>query len=78
MSTHNIHFHDKIRKLPLKSQNICFLLLLEDFPKDSKTSSSHRGYNVIQLTPNRKEVSPNRKEVYIKRTDTPPTEIILI
>ena len=24
MSTHNIHFHDKIRKFPLKSQNICF------------------------------------------------------
>ena len=31
MSTHNIHFHDKIRK---KILNICFLELLEGFCRD--------------------------------------------
>ena len=31
MSTHNIQFHDKIRK---KSLNICFLELLEEFCRD--------------------------------------------
>ena len=31
MSTHNIKFHDKIRK---KSLNICFLELLEEFCRD--------------------------------------------
>ena len=34
MSTHNIHFHDKI------SLNICFLELSEEFRWDSKTSSN--------------------------------------
>ena len=41
MSTHNIHFHDKIRKVPLKFQIFCFLELSEEFPRDSKTSSNH-------------------------------------
>ena len=40
MSTCNIHFHDKIGKIPKISLNICFLELLEEFPRDSKTSSS--------------------------------------
>ena len=34
MSTHNIHFHNKIRKFPL---SICFLELWELFRRDSKT-----------------------------------------
>ena len=38
MSTHNIQFHDKIRK---KSLNICFLELLEDFVGTEKTCSNH-------------------------------------
>ena len=33
MSTHNIQFHDKVRK---KSLNICFLELLEEFCRDWK------------------------------------------
>ena len=33
MSTHNIQFHDKIRK---KSHTICFLELLEGFCRDCK------------------------------------------
>ena len=37
MSTHNIQFHDEIRK---KSLNICFLELLEEFCRDWKKSSS--------------------------------------
>ena len=37
MSTHNIQFHDKIRKCPL---NICFLEVSEEFRRDSKTSSN--------------------------------------
>ena len=38
-STHNIHFHNEMRKkYPKISLNICFLELLEEFPKDSKTS----------------------------------------
>ena len=41
MSTHNIQFHDKIRKFPLKSQNICFLEPSEEFPRDLKRSSNH-------------------------------------
>ena len=60
MSTRNIHFHDKIRKIPLKSQNICFLKLSKEFPRDTKTSSnhprctshpcsSHRGYTVFEI-----------------------------
>ena len=32
MSTHNIHFHDKISTAPL---NTCFIELLEEFPTDS-------------------------------------------
>ena len=35
MSTYNIQFHDKIRKL-----NICFLERSEELRKDSKTSSN--------------------------------------
>ena len=34
MSTHNIHFHDKIGKTPKISLNICFLELLEEFRRD--------------------------------------------
>ena len=37
MSTHNIQFQGKIRKVPL---NICFLELLEEFRRDSKKSSN--------------------------------------
>ena len=37
MSTHNVQFHDRIRKVFL---NICFLELSEEFRRDSKTSSS--------------------------------------
>ena len=37
MSTHNIQFHDKIKKISL---NICFLELSEEFRRDSKTSSN--------------------------------------
>ena len=36
MSTHNIQFHDKMRKFSL---NICSLELSEEFRQDSKTSS---------------------------------------
>ena len=35
MSTHNIQFHNKIRKFPL---NICVLELSEKFRKDSEMS----------------------------------------
>ena len=34
MCTLNIHFHDKIGKIPKISLNICFLELLEEFPRD--------------------------------------------
>ena len=37
MSTHNIQFHDKIRKI---TKNICFLGLVEGFRRDSKMSSN--------------------------------------
>ena len=37
MSTHNIQFHDKIKKISL---NICFLELSEELRRDSKTSSN--------------------------------------
>ena len=40
MSTHNIKFHDKIRKIHGKALNICFLELSEGYPVDSKTSSN--------------------------------------
>ena len=40
MSTHNIHFHDEIRKFPRKSLNICLLELSEEFCRDPKTSSN--------------------------------------
>ena len=40
MSTQNIHFHDKIGKIPKMSLNICFLELSEEFSRDSKTSSN--------------------------------------
>ena len=40
MSTHNIQFHDKIGKFLKTSLNICFLVLLEEFRSDSKTSSN--------------------------------------
>ena len=36
MSIHNIHFQDKIGTNPKLSLNICFLELLEEFPRDSK------------------------------------------
>ena len=38
MSTHNIQFHDKIRK---KSLKVSFLELLEEFCRDRKKSSNH-------------------------------------
>ena len=38
MSTHNISFHDKIRKLAKLSLNIYFHEVLEEFPWDTKTS----------------------------------------
>ena len=38
MNTLNIQFYAKIRKLPEKSLNICFLELLEEFHRDSKKS----------------------------------------
>ena len=37
MSTHNIQFHDEIRKFSL---NICFLELSEELRRVSKTSSN--------------------------------------
>ena len=37
MSTHNIQFHDKKKKMSL---NICFLELAEEFRRDSKMSSN--------------------------------------
>ena len=40
MSTRNNYFHDKIGKNPTISLNIYFLELLEEFPRDSKTSSN--------------------------------------
>ena len=36
MSTYNIHFLDKIGKIPKISLNICFLELLEEFPRGVK------------------------------------------
>ena len=36
MSTHNIHFHDKIENFHKMTLNICFLELSEEFPRDSK------------------------------------------
>ena len=38
MSTHNIQFHDKIRK---KSLNICFLELLEEFCREKRVRIIH-------------------------------------
>ena len=38
MSTHNIHFHDKVGKIPEISLNICFLDPSEEFLRDSKMS----------------------------------------
>ena len=40
MSTHSIHFRDKIGKFSKISLNICFLDLSEEFSRDSKTSSN--------------------------------------
>ena len=37
MSTHNIQFHDKNKKISL---NICFLELSEEFRRNSETSSN--------------------------------------
>ena len=34
MSTHNIHFHGKIGKIPNIYVNICFLELSEEFRRD--------------------------------------------
>ena len=47
MSTHNIQIHDKIRKLPPKSLNICFLELSEEFRRDSKMVQISRGKRAI-------------------------------
>ena len=41
MSTHNIQFHDINKKISL---NICFLELLEEFHRVSKTSLNHPGW----------------------------------
>ena len=41
MSTHNIHFYDKMGKIPTISVNMCFLKLSKEFPKDSKARISH-------------------------------------
>ena len=38
MSSHNIYFHDKIGNIPKLSLDIYFLKLLEEVPRDSKTS----------------------------------------
>ena len=38
MSTYNIHLHDKLGKILKISLNICLLELLEEIPRDSKTS----------------------------------------
>ena len=40
MSTNNMHFHDKIGKIPKISLDICFLELSEEFHKGSKTGSN--------------------------------------
>ena len=40
MSTHNIHFHDKIRKFHLNIPEYLFAVAVEEFPRDSKTSSN--------------------------------------
>ena len=40
MSTHNVHFHDKIRNFFKISLNIRFLEVSEPFPRDPKTSSN--------------------------------------
>ena len=41
MSTNNIHFLDRIiKKVPKINLNICFLEQLEEFPRDSETSSN--------------------------------------
>ena len=38
MTSHNIHFHDKVMRFHLNVPNFCFLELSEGFPRDSKTS----------------------------------------
>ena len=51
MSTHNIHFHDKIRKkVPKLSQNICFLELLEEFPVYSKTVNEPLVFKLFNMS----------------------------
>ena len=40
MSTHNMHFHDKIKESPKISLNFCFLALWDKFPWDLKASSN--------------------------------------
>ena len=40
MNIHNIYIRGKIRKNPEISLNICFLELLDELPRDSKTSSN--------------------------------------
>ena len=51
MSTHNIQFHDKIKKKKKKktSINIIFIELSEEFRRDSKTTK--RVKNTVILTP---------------------------
>ena len=47
MSTHNIQFHDKIRKK--KSLNICFLELLGDFVGSEKRVRIIQGKRAIRV-----------------------------
>ena len=42
MSTHNIHFHDKIGKNPKTSLNICFLELSEEFSREIKNNKKKK------------------------------------
>ena len=47
MSTHNIQFHDKIRKFPL---NICFLELSEELRRSQKRVRIIHGKRAIELS----------------------------
>ena len=48
MSTHNIHFHDKIRKkIPQIFLNICFVELSEELIRDSKRPRISHGKRAI-------------------------------
>ena len=54
MSTHNIPFHDRIRKFPKFSRNICFLKLSEIFLRDSETRSNQQRLTSHRCSNNRK------------------------